>query len=192
MHRNGAVKKEIVMAINTVLHIYTKDAQGLNGYAERVTVGVTQASFGSTTLPTKAQIEAFINALFGTTLVPSSSIVHAYSIEVKEDNPVDASGGLGGAATAIALKTRNDVSGAQDVDGWELRIPGLDKARVLFDPANSNAAIMASTQWTNARTAAVAIGFRNPEFDDSTALTALQIFQSGIAFNGKRAPKRPR
>jgi hypothetical protein len=182
------------MAINTVLHIYTKDAQGIQGYTERVTVGVTQATFGPTTLPTAAAIETFINSLFGTSLVPSTSIVHAYSIEVKEDNPVNASGGLGDVATAIAMKTRNEISGALDPDGWELRIPGLNKARVqnFIDPVNSNAIITIGTIWTNIRNAAVAIGYRDPEFDTSTPAASNTIFQSAVIFNGKRAPKRLR
>lgn len=180
------------MAINTLLHIYTKDAQGLHGYSERVTVGVTQATFGATTLPTTVHIEAFINSLFGTSTVPSSSMVTAYSIEVMEDNPVSASGGLGDVATAIAMKTRNEISGALDVDGWNLRIPGLNKARVLFDPVNPNSIVVTGSVWTAIRDAAVNIGFRDPEFDASTPAAHDDIIMAAVSFNGKRQPKRSR
>lgn len=182
------------MAVNTVVHIYTKDAQGIQGYTERVTFGITPAAFGATTLPTAAHIEALISAIFGAGVgFISTQIITAYSVEVIEEAPTGtALGGDGSVATAIAAKSRNDIGAAADLDGWELRIPGLNKANMVYDPTNSNSIITVADPWATARTAAAVLGYRDPTGVISGATPTANIFQSAIVFNGKRSPKRPR
>lgn len=176
------------MAVKTLVHIHTRDAQG---YTEIVTFGAQPSAFGPLAdNPAAEDIETFINDTFGAGKV-STSIVTAYSVEVIEDAPT-AVGGDGSAATAIALKTRNQIGNAADVDGWELRIPGLNKANMSFDPTNANSVVTSIAPFPAYRVAAASLGFRDPTGVVTDVPAEADIAQTGVAFNGKRGPKRPR
>jgi len=176
------------VAVKTLIHVYTRDAQG---YTERETFGASPSAFGPLAdNPVAADIETYINDTYGTGKI-STSIVTAYSVEIIEDAPTSV-GGDGSVATAIALKTRNQIGNTADVDGWELRIPGLNKANMSFDPTNANSVVTSIAPFPDYRVAAASLGFRDPTGVVTDVPAEADIAQTGVAFNGKRGPKRPR
>ncbi len=179
------------MSVKTKVHIFTSDNEQ---YTEDMSFFVTPSAFGAgVDLPTVAQIEAVISAVFAASAKPSTSMVTSYSVEVIET--LDANlGGNGAVATSIAAKTRNGIGLAGPVDrlgeltGIELRVPGLNKSAVSFDMTNPSSIIVVGSPWAAVRTALQAIGMRAPDGTDISAST----IESATAFNGKRAPKRAR
>jgi hypothetical protein len=181
-----------IMAVTTKLHIFTTDGQE---YTEIDSFYITPIAFAAAqTLPTATLITAYINAVYGASTQPSSQIVYGYSVEVIE-LPTGVIGGDGEAATAIAIKTRNAVGTLGKInrlgvpEGIEHRIPGLDKASVVFDPVNPNSIVVNTTEWAAVRTALVALGYQD---DQGNVIPSGEIIMTATAFNGKRAPKRPR
>ncbi|HET7640947.1 MAG TPA: hypothetical protein VFK47_19720 [Ktedonobacteraceae bacterium] len=176
------------MAVRTIVHVYTKDAQG---YTEDNHFDVEPAAFGATTLPTAAHIEAYINSVYGTTDLLSTSIVTGYSVEVLQDNPTASAGGNGAVATSIALKTRQEIGvDVSDPDGWEIRLPGADKATYSFDPTNANSVVVSSPLWDTVRTALLAL--KAITRGDLTPTDKSAYIQTAVVFNGRRGAKRPR
>jgi hypothetical protein len=180
------------MAVTTKLHIFTTDGQE---YTEIDSFYITPIAFAAAqTLPTATQIMAYITATYGSSTQPSSQIVYGYSVEVIE-LPSGVIGGNGEAATAIAIKTRSAVGTLGKVnrlgvpEGIEHRIPGLDKASVVFDPVNPNSIVVNTTEWAAIRTAMVALGY---EDGLGNVIGSALIDMTATAFNGKRAPKRAR
>lgn len=182
------------MAIHTLLRIFTKDAQGVAGYTETVEVGVTDAGFGATTLPTEALIHNLIAAIFGSgTGFLSTSIVTGYEVAVFQDTPITgAFGGDGSVATAIAARTRNQIGDFPDLDGWELRIPGMNKSNMIYDPTNANAIVTSVAPWIAVKAAAAAVGYKDPSGVIVATPGVGEIMQIADVFNGKRGPKKPR
>lgn len=183
------------MAVVTFVHIYSRDQQG---YTERVTVEVTPAAFGATTLPTAAHIEALIDAIFGTTGGAdgvSTNIVYAYSVEVVQDAPATVGSRDGLVATSIALKGRSGIgvagrTGRFGQEGVELRLPGFDKGSVTYNPQDRNQANMAAVIFDPIRSALETLGYRDPLTGYVFGL--VEILETGVVFNGKRQPMRPR
>ena len=183
------------MSVRTFIKIFTRDSQN---YTETIPIEVPALSFATgQDLPTVAQIDAIIAAAFGPGGVGhkmSTSIVYAYSVEVIEDGPASIVGD-GTVATSIAAKTRSGigVTGNTDpfgnLEGEELRIPGLNKASVLFDPVNPNSITTSTSIWTALRTALDAVGWQSK---GAHTYSTAEMLESAVQFNGKRAPKRSR
>lgn len=183
------------MAVRTFINIFTRDSQN---YTETIPIEISALGFGAgQNLPTVAQIDAITAAMFGPGGVghkPSTSIVYAYSVEVVEDGPAGVVGD-GTVATSIAAKTRSGigVTGNTDpfgnLEGEELRIPGLNKASVLFDPVNPNSITTSGATWAAIRTALLAVGWVSK---GAHTYTSAEMLESAVQFNGKRAPKRSR
>jgi hypothetical protein len=182
------------MTISTEVRIHTRDAQGVS---ETIPVLVTPADFGAAVdLPTAAHIEALSAALFGSagTNGPSTQIVTGYEVAVIENAPTNIGNRNGVVATPIALKTRQGVGISGNVgllgpEGIELRIPGYDKSIAPLTINDRNAVTMSAAVFTAIRTALVNLGYQDPA---GLVWTSSQILESGVIFNGRRAPVKPR
>lgn len=183
-------------ATGTIVHIHTRDAQNTK---QTLSFRVTDADFGAgVNLPTNAQIEALITDLFAApaTGTPSTSVVTGYSVEVENMFAYDAVlGGDGTVATAIAAKTRSGIGvtgrvGPLGPEGEEFKIPGMNKDALRFMPNAPDVINMTGAPWTAIRTVLVALGYRS--MIDGTAFTTSTALETGVGFNGKRAPQRIR
>jgi len=173
------------MAVTTWLDITTEDFQG---YQATLPFRIVPAAFGATTLPTAAKIEAVINALYGDTKFSDQRVIK-YAVRVEQDVP-GATGGAGNVTTSEALRMR---SGDGDSLPALWRVPGLMKANVTFDPQNPNGVATVGALWTALRDALTdaEIAVSAPE-GAYAAYTEEQIAVTANAFDGRRAPLRPR
>jgi len=183
------------MAVHAYIHFFSRDNQN---YTETTTYEIPAFDFAAgQDLPTVAEIDAIQVAMFGpggTGHKMSTSICYAYSVELVQDDPASVTGD-GTVATAIAAKTRSGigVTGNTDpfgnLEGEEIRIPGLNKASVIFDPVNPNSIATTTAIWTALRTALDAVGWVS---DGGHTYSTAEMMESAVQFNGKRAPKRSR
>jgi hypothetical protein len=183
------------MTMPTRVHIYTRDAEGTEA---KQSFWITQANFGAgVNLPTQAHIEALIALEFGlpSAALASTSIVYAYSVEVI--NELDFGSFLGGdgtVASAIAAKARTGIGvsgkvGPLGLEGEEFKVPGLNKGAMSFNPAAPAIINMTIDPWLSMRGALHDVGYAQK---DGTAYTTAEMLESGVVFNGKRAPQRIR
>lgn len=181
------------MAIVTLIHLKTRDAQGVK---ETLSFHVAPLAFAAAqAVPTQAHIEALIGALAAPPAggLPSSNSVYAYSVEI--ENQLDFGSELGGdgsAATVIAAKARSGIGltgrlGPNGYEGEEFKIPGLVKANVTFLSSAPNVISTTGTTWDAIRTALHDLGY---QFEGGSAYTTAQMLEAATAFNGKRAPQR--
>ena len=174
------------MAVSTWLDITTQDAQE---YETTVSYRIKPAALGATTLPSAAKINAVLTAFYGDDKVSDQIVVH-YAVRVQEDAPA-VTGGSGNvdASQVMRLRSGGDGDSAEQLD----RIPGLLKANVSFDPQNPNGISTTGALFDAIRAALVDadIAFA-PDEGTYTAYTEDQIARLANAFDGKRAPKRPR
>lgn len=173
-----------IVALKTYLDIAVQDGQRRD---KTLSFRIKPATFGSTTLPSKAKIEAVINTIFGSGL-PSNAAVKTYGVRLVEDDVTTAPGGSGGSPVASTARSR---SGASE---YIEEIPGIDESNVSFDSSNKNAISTTTTAWRAAATALadteIAIGDPAPTTYAATAVT--DIFRSASYFLGKRVPARVR
>jgi hypothetical protein len=176
------------MAVETFLEIVSEDAQG---YQDTLSFRIAPLAFAAAqTVPTAAEIDAVIDAIFGTTGVPSTQRVVSYSVRIQQDAPAS-TGGNGEAPTSEAIRVRNELTGIPG--NWLFRIPGLNKAAVLFDPTNPNSISTTGAMWDAVRAALAAahIAVADPTGGYS-ATPEDEIAQVATVFDGRRAPLRPR
>ena len=172
-----------MMAVATYLDIMTQDAQKEKA---TLTFRINPATFGATTLPTAAKIEAVINAVFGNTKF-STNIVTAYAVRVEEEAPV-ALGGTGGSPSSQAMRVRNEIG----TKNWMFSVPGLVKSNVTWDPVNPNSISTSDALFTALRAALVdaAIAFGDPA--NYAATPTDEAAQTATGYDGRRTPPRPR
>jgi hypothetical protein len=174
------------MAVSTWLEIETEDAQG---YEETLKFRIAPAAFAvDTDLPTAAKINAVIDSIFGDAKI-STNTVKSYSVRVMEDTPTGHTGGSGIVGTSQAARVSNALNSA---DAFKFRIPGLNKSNVVFANDNPNSVVTVGGLWDAVRAALVdaAIAVRSPE--TGNALAEDEIASAAVAFDGRRAPMKPR
>lgn len=176
------------MALNTYLRITSEDAQGYQDTLEYRIAPLALAA--AQTLPTAVEIDAVIDAIFGTTGKLSTNKVLSYEVAVRQDAPAS-TGGNGTAPTSEAGVLRNSIG---DIPGdWLSRIPGLDKASVTWNPSNPNSFSTIGIIWDDYRDAVTAahIAVSAPT-GAYAAVSASAIAEVANAVDGRRAPMRPR
>src|SRR5258706_11323444 len=176
------------MAVVTTLNIVSEDAQG---YQDTLQFVVKPIAFATApALPVAAKIEAVINSIYSLSDTPSASRVINYYIKVEETAP-GATGGNGEPPTSERARVRNALDAVPG--NWLFSIPGLNKAAVSFDPTNPNSISTSGAMWDAIRTALTdaAIAVSDPA-GAYEAATSDEIAQVASAFDGRRAPLRPR
>jgi len=173
------------MALPCFVNIVAHDAQGRDtSFKWRV----PDADYGTTDLPSSAQILAVVNAVFGDTKL-SNSIIEAVQIMLVDES-FAGGGGDGSSASAIALRARSAIG---DANEFLLSWGGADEANLVFDPENPNAVSGSTALWTAVRTAltAATVAISAPTGAYS-AVASGDLFQAISLFNGRRGPMRPR
>jgi hypothetical protein len=176
------------LTVKTFLDINVRDAQG---YQATLRFRIAPLAFAAAqTVPTATEINAVINSLFGSGVVPSNASVLGYSVVINQDDA--ALGGEGDSPISESLRVRSNIGGL--VIPFMFAIPGLAKSNVVYDPTNPNAVSTASGMWDTIRTALTAahIAIAPIEPDTYDAVASDDLAQVATVYDGRRAPMRPR